>query len=376
MISSSQVSFDSNVTHFSIERHKKLHHNDIIYFETIYQPQLNKFIVENIDTIKRYFSKNDKNFVYLPIELKRLIQYYFPEINQDFLTDDIINNYIQETYKYLYNRLGVVNTKELSGLVAYKKSYNIKETYEYFPFPSTSEILNSNKPEIYFRVSCPDENSEINSEDILTDELSENILIVDSREGNLSEGFSNDILSVDNNGDSLVYDYNEDSKKLISEIWDKINELNEMGISYDIVLKLIKINEKRKLSRLIITSDYKIFLPDFNDLEIVLSPLPKTVFLLFLRHPEGIRLKNLFDYKTELIQIYQKISSRDDIAKAYKSINDLIDPTNNSINEKNSRIRESFVQHFNDDIAKYYYITGKRAMPKKILISRSLVEWQ
>ena len=52
--------------------------------------------------------------------------------------------------------------------------------------------------------------------------------------------------------------------------------------------------------RIRVTKDYRIVLPDRFDTEIRLRPLVKTVFLLFLRHPEGIRYKDLPDYKTEL----------------------------------------------------------------------------
>ena len=53
-----------------------------------------------------------------------------------------------------------------------------------------------------------------------------------------------------------------------------------------------------------------------------------------------------------------------------KSINDVTDPTKNAINEKCSRIREAFVKHFDEQIAKNYFITGTRSEPKKIYPSK------
>ena len=66
----------------------------------------------------------------------------------------------------------------------------------------------------------------------------------------------------------------------------------------------------------------------------------------------------------------------DDAERIKQSVNLLVDPTNNSINEKCSRIREAFVLQFSDEIAQYYYITGDRLSPKHIELDRSLVVWE
>ena len=127
------------------------------------------------------------------------------------------------------------------------------------------------------------------------------------------------------------------------------------------------------LSKLIVTSEYKIYLPDYNNLEIAMYPLPKAVFFLFLNHPEGILFKHLPDYRDELIAIYKRISGREKLGDMEKSINDVVNPTLNSINEKCSRIREAFIKHFDESIAQNYFITGERATPKKIALDRQLV---
>ena len=110
-------------------------------------------------------------------------------------------------------------------------------------------------------------------------------------------------------------------------------------------------------------------LPDFNNLEIKLTSLPKTVFFLFLNHPEGIVFKHLSNYKDELMFIYQRIAYRQGIEEMTYSINEICDPRSNSINEKCSRIKEAFVSQFNETIAENYFITGKRGEPKKIKIA-------
>jgi len=59
--------------------------------------------------------------------------------------------------------------------------------------------------------------------------------------------------------------------------------------------------------------------------------------------------------------------------KMKKSIEDIVDSTKNSVNEKCSRIRAAFVSQFNDNLAQNYYITGYAGKPKKIALDRSLV---
>ena len=70
--------------------------------------------------------------------------------------------------------------------------------------------------------------------------------------------------------------------------------------------------EPDEAERIRVTRDYHILLPDRFDAEIRLRPLVKTVFLLFLRHPEGIRFSELHEYRDEMMNIYQGISGRND----------------------------------------------------------------
>ena len=134
--------------------------------------------------------------------------------------------------------------------------------------------------------------------------------------------------------------------------------------------------EKPKLSRLVITKDMRIMLPDYNNMEIKMEPINKAVFLLFLRHPEGIIFKHLPNYKKKLAAIYQKIKPLGLNDRALHSIEDVTNPFLNSINEKCARIRGSFVSQFDDSLARHYYIYGMRGEPKKIDLPRDLVIWE
>ena len=161
---------------------------------------------------------------------------------------------------------------------------------------------------------------------------------------------------------------------LIDEIRERVEKLEQHGISRNILKKLL--TEEQKLSRLVITKDMRIMLPDYNNMEIKLEPINKAVFLLFLRHPEGIIFKHLPDYRKELAEIYQKIKPLGLNERAIRSIEDVTNPFLNSINEKCARIRGAFVSQFDDSLARHYYIYGYRGEPKKIALPRDLVIWE
>lgn len=172
-----------------------------------------------------------------------------------------------------------------------------------------------------------------------------------------------------------VYGLDDESVSLFKEIKERIEKLQQKGIDSIIIENLFK-QRRQKLSRLLVTEDYRIYLPDYFGMEINMTPLPKAVFLLFLKHPEGIMFSYLPDFREELLSIYKKVKGPFfNETEARKSIWDVTDPLSNSINEKCSRIREAFVSQFDEHLAQYYFVVGKRGEPKKIALPRNLVKW-
>lgn len=111
-------------------------------------------------------------------------------------------------------------------------------------------------------------------------------------------------------------------------------------------------------------------------MEIKMEPLTKAVYLLFLRHPEGIAFKQLPDYKDELAALYNMIKPIGVSDRAAKSIDDVTNPLLNSINEKCSRIKAAFQLIVDTSLVDQYYITGKGGDPKRITLPRKLVIWE
>ena len=115
---------------------------------------------------------------------------------------------------------------------------------------------------------------------------------------------------------------------------------------------------KGKLSRLIITEDYRFVLADYNHMEVELQPVHKAVYLLFLAHPEGIEFKRLGDYREELKGYYMQTAKLLDKEKIEEGVNHLVDPLDNAINEKCSRIKKAFLDLMDEYRASYYIISS------------------
>lgn len=168
--------------------------------------------------------------------------------------------------------------------------------------------------------------------------------------------------------------FDESTVELLSDVRQKIEKLRLSGVDEYVLRKLL--SPSLKISKLRLTKDFRIILPDYNDMEIQMPPLHKALYILFLKHPEGIIFKDLPDYRAELRRIYYRITCRIDDEKIEDSILKLTDPTCNSINEKCSRIRGYFLEHFSEEVARHYCIMGKSRTPKRILLSRKLISWE
>ncbi len=129
-----------------------------------------------------------------------------------------------------------------------------------------------------------------------------------------------------------------------------------------------------KVSRLTIAKDCTILLADYQK-EVKMEPIVKAIYLLFLKHPEGIAFKCLPDYRKELADIYQKIKPFGLTDRAIRSIEDVTNPLLNSINEKCSRVRAAFLPEVDATLLEQYIITGKSGEVKKVTLPRELVVW-
>ena len=154
-------------------------------------------------------------------------------------------------------------------------------------------------------------------------------------------------------------------EKIAEQVATLVKQLHAAGRK-DLLLKVIgaplleelRIEAaKAKLSRLIITEDYRFILADYQK-EIELQPVHKAVYLLFLAHPEGIEFKRLADYREELTKYYTATAKGLDSDKIMEGVDHLVNPLDNAINEKCSRIKKTILSMMDEYTASYYIISS------------------
>ncbi len=155
-------------------------------------------------------------------------------------------------------------------------------------------------------------------------------------------------------------------EEMAAEVKRLASQLNTMGRN-DLLFKAVGASlleelkleaAKTRLSRLVITEDYRFILTDYQYKEIELQPVHKAVYLLFLAHPEGIEFKRLGDYKDELTRYYMATAKTLDKEKVIEGVAHLVNPLDNAINEKCSRIKKVFLDMMDEYTASYYIISG------------------
>ena len=109
---------------------------------------------------------------------------------------------------------------------------------------------------------------------------------------------------------------------------------------------------------------------------------------LFLAHPEGIEFKFLQDYRDELRFYYAAVAPNLDTERLEESVSRLVNPLDNAISEKCSRIKNTFLQMMDEYSASYYIVsshTKKQVQSsariwykrlKLITLPRELVVWE
>ncbi len=119
----------------------------------------------------------------------------------------------------------------------------------------------------------------------------------------------------------------------------------------------------------------KIFLTDLGDLELRLNPKEKALYLLFLRHPEGIALSEVQDYKPELKTLYERFCTHGSREQIDKAIDLLANPAEDNMNTVLSRIKAKLLEAVGPSLLSFYVIDGERGGRKVVRLERELVKF-
>ena len=127
--------------------------------------------------------------------------------------------------------------------------------------------------------------------------------------------------------------------------------------------------------RLYIDRAYAIRMGAPDGRELPLRPLVKALFILFLRHPEGILLKQRELFRQELEEIYSVISPTTDREDVAARIGRLVNLQDNSFSEKASVLNARLEALLPKGTAEDYKIQGYNGHPRKIPLNPLMVEW-
>ena len=322
--------------------------DEIIYIEPAYNASVNQYIISHYETLQREFRSVNCNFIYLPKknltsnDVKQ-ISFYNYAIKAGSSSD-----YTKKLYEHLISIIGIGQVNGPATILKARgqyddcvKLYIVPIDLENIELSFQWHIKGCYLPRTKYR------KQKFDVENIGNDDFADKCFDVEAQQ-------------------------------LIAEIVERINRLQLLGYKKLILDSIIPkhILESPQASRLHITKDFRIFLTDYDNTEITMTPLPRAVFILFLKHPEGILFKELPQYRGELLDIYKRITNRENIQDIVESIEQVTNPQRNSINEECSRIREAFIAHFDESLMKPYFITGERGLTKKIALDRTLVIWE
>lgn len=335
--------------------------HDVIYVENEYDPAINGYIQKHYEEIQQQFLSKKATFIYLPKLCgqevsKEALHYMFPFLQQE---SSFVNGNL--TIEMLKNHIlsGSIEGPALIHFIQREAENPSNYYYTYRPLVADFSVPLSEQFAWYLKYLTFSYQGKSGT--------SFNALSEPKNEDDVADHYFND------GSDNILF-ADKSINDLKDEIRQRIIELRKRGVQLHLLNELIE--EQPTLSRLVVDKDFRTFLPDYNNMEITMSPLPKAVYLLFLKHPEGIAFKQLHDYYDELLGIYKQISNRVIELNIKSSIRDITDPTKNSINEKCTRIREAFLKQFDYVYARHYFITGKRGEPKRITLPRELVDLQ
>lgn len=366
-------------THTGFGYNLNIPDNYVIYFEREQNKELNIYIKENHNEIKAKFQAIGLNFIFPPfikvskIYVEEIISYFYPQFNyyhipslasklySEKVLENAMINIVADFDKIFDKDIRVpskVDSDDLLNLINYKGS--IKSGLLFFNMRigaigvSDFFYTNSNQNyEFFFEEALfylkPEECDYMLGSFLPAEELTEQL--------------------------------DDDTKELVKDIENKLAELKDNGqllflipILKDILNKQSEKIDFKSISKMEINYQNKILLPYFKK-EVELSHLTKSVYFLFLKHPEGINLKELGNYKKELLTIYTSVSNQLDYDKMAKSIDDVINIETKAIYTHLSRIKSAFYKIMDASFAQYYIVSGSGEEERKVLFNTSSITW-
>lgn len=327
--------------------------NIVFYFDNESDSKSNEYFRVNYNLIKEQFKNKGRDFFHVPLLIENkddfivpLLKECFPEfsdlsllaINENLKNKNIDNSgFLIEFFDYInYGgniKRGFISSNEGFTLVEHKDN----ETIDQFVNNYIKHLpTHSNNQHIYYSLDKKSLQS-------LQKETVENYDIIKSALERLRE-----------NGELLI----------IAPQLYKLLETNIKGIRFE------------EIAPLTVTKDFKILISNNENLEIKLSHLTKTIYVFFLIQTDAVDIKDLKNHEKLLLSIYKNVSNQLSLDKMRESIQELVNPENESIYTHISRIKKEIQIHFEPHVAHQYFIDGEKGKPKKINLLKDKISFE
>ncbi len=131
--------------------------------------------------------------------------------------------------------------------------------------------------------------------------------------------------------------------------------------------------------RVLVNGDMKIVLPEYDEMEIDMPAMCRTLFILFMKNRkqghDGIILKNMDEHRDEIMDIYSMVKPGANERRVQQSVENLCDPLSDSLNQTISRINRCIRNVITDkELAKTYTVSGKKGKPYSIDLDPDFME--
>lgn len=361
--------------------------SQVIYVESLYDEQANRFITDNYHELRQWFEYRGYEFIYLPMlfkddELKRKVLYYAPYLETKIVADKSLRS------SYLLNFL---SSSHLGEAVKPSILFGPERCGDEWLFQACELPLSgvASKDIIQLLDAVSSGTLFVNESCAMNDNVLMNYQPSEPRssmsiecEGNRSARkrsfFSRMVDRIQ--GELFEDDVEEyaplrdEVAEILESLENNVKKLRLQGVTLSAIHEFI--DKQEPLSPLVITEDLRIFLPAYNNIEIELSAQRKALYFLFLNHPEGIVLQRLEEYHKELMNYYKQTSGGVVTPRMEESIKKLETYGNNQLNVVITRIREAFCSKFDERLARHYFISGERGQAYKIGLPQALIRWQ
>lgn len=153
-------------------------------------------------------------------------------------------------------------------------------------------------------------------------------------------------------GGGLMMD--EDAASIVAQIKTLLRQLRTKGATDKDIDSLLA--EEEKPGRAYVDSAGMLVLPDAGNVKIKLTPMERTLYILFLRYPEGINADELWRYWDELCDIYGSQTVYDDFDLIEDAVEGICDEEKVTWYTNVSRIKRKITDKLGKRAAEQYII--------------------